>query len=96
MSPAEREQVDRAHLVAHVRAVMELEAATARLDGWGRLLAAELPAGRRLLVAGNGGSATQAQHLTGELVGRYRAEREPLSAIALLPDVASLTAVAND
>jgi phosphoheptose isomerase len=96
VSPAEREQVDRAHLVAHVRAVMELEGEAARLDGWGELLGAELLAGRRLLVAGNGGSAAQAQHLTGELVGRFRVERQALSAIALLPDVASLTAVAND
>ena len=44
---------------------------------WGRLLG-EVLAGRtrgRLLTAGNGGSAAQAQHLTAELVGRYRADR---------------------
>jgi phosphoheptose isomerase len=82
--------------VAHVRAVTELVAETPRLECWGELLGAELLAGRRLLVAGNGGSAAQAQHLTGELVGRYRVERQALSAIPLLADVASLTAVAND
>ena len=39
--------------------------------------------GGRLLAAGNGGSAAQAQHLTSELVGRYRDDRPPFSAIAL-------------
>src|SRR5207253_1310856 len=85
-------QLTRGHLVAHVRAVMELVAETPRLEYWGGLLGAELLAGRRLLVAGNGGSAAQAQHLTGELVGRYRVERQALSAIPLLADAASLTA----
>ena len=52
--------------------------------------------GGRLLAAGNGGSAAQAQHLTAELVGRYRADRPPFSAIALHAETSSLTAIAND
>lgn len=52
--------------------------------------------GRRLLAVGNGGSAAQAQHLTAELVGRFRDERQPLSAIALHADTSSLTAIVND
>jgi D-sedoheptulose 7-phosphate isomerase len=63
---------------------------------WGRLLAAPLLAGHRLLAAGNGGSAAEAQHLTAELVGRYLADRRPLSAIALHADTSSLTAIGND
>jgi phosphoheptose isomerase len=63
---------------------------------WGRLLAAPLTAGHRLLVAGNGGSAAAAQHLTAELVGRYVADRPPLSAIALHAETSSLTAIGND
>lgn len=63
---------------------------------WGGVLAEVLPAGGRLLAAGNGGSAAQAQHLTGELVGRYAADRRPLSAICLSADTASLTAIGND
>jgi D-sedoheptulose 7-phosphate isomerase len=63
---------------------------------WGRLLAAPLLAGHRLLAAGNGGSAAEAQHLTAELVGRYLADRKPLSAIALHADTSSLTAIGND
>jgi D-sedoheptulose 7-phosphate isomerase len=63
---------------------------------WGAALAARLGGGGRLLVAGNGGSAAQAQHLTAELVGRYRDERPAYSAIALHADTSSTTAIAND
>jgi len=63
---------------------------------WGRHLATVLPAGHRLLVAGNGGSAAQAQHLTAELVGRYRDDRPPYSAIALHAETSSVTAIVND
>lgn len=50
----------------------------------------------KLLVCGNGGSAAQAQHLTGELVGRYKESRRPLAAVALAADVAVLTCIGND
>ena len=50
----------------------------------------------RLLACGNGGSAAEAQHLTGELVGRFRHDRRPLSAIALHADTSALTAILND
>jgi len=63
---------------------------------WGTELARRLGAGSRLLVAGNGGSAAQAQHLTAELVGRYRDDRPPFSAFALHADTSSTTAIAND
>ena len=66
------------------------------LDRWGRLVADVLGARGRMLVAGNGGSAAQAQHLTAELVGRYRADRPPFSAICLTAETSSLTAIAND
>jgi D-sedoheptulose 7-phosphate isomerase len=52
--------------------------------------------GRKLLVCGNGGSASDAQHLVAELVGRYVEERVALPAIALNTDVAVLTSIAND
>ncbi|WP_028812080.1 D-sedoheptulose-7-phosphate isomerase [Streptomyces flavidovirens] len=66
------------------------------LAAWGRELAAVLPVGGRLLAAGNGGSAAQAQHLTAELVGRYRQERPAYSAIALHAETSSVTAIGND
>jgi phosphoheptose isomerase len=68
----------------------------ARCAQWGTSLARTLGLGHRLLAAGNGGSAAQAQHLTAELVGRFRAERRPLSAIPLHADTSSFTAIGND
>jgi len=68
----------------------------ARVEAWGRDLADRLLGGARLLVAGNGGSAAEAQHLTAELVGRFEGERVPLSAIALHAETSSTTAIVND
>lgn len=66
------------------------------LEQWGRELALRLGSGRRLLVAGNGGSAAEAQHLTAELVGRYQGDRPAYSAIALSAETSSVTAIGND
>ena len=55
-----------------------------------------LKAGNELLVFGNGGSASDAQHLSAELVGRFQRERAALPAIALTVDTSVLTSVAND
>ena len=63
---------------------------------WGEQLATTLVGGARLLVAGNGGSAAEAQHLAAELVGRFRGERRPLSAISLCSESSSVTAILND
>ena len=50
-------------------------------------------AGGKLLIAGNGGSAAEAQHLSDELVGRYRADRSPYPAIALTADPMVITCI---
>jgi len=55
-----------------------------------------LRAGGKLLVAGNGGSAGDAQHIAGEFVSRLMFDRAPLPAIALTTDTSALTAIAND
>ncbi len=57
---------------------------------------ASLQGGGKLLICGNGGSAAEAMHLTGELVGRYKKERRPLAAITLGTDPALLTCIGND
>ncbi|MFC9112130.1 SIS domain-containing protein [Streptomyces sp. NPDC052492] len=67
-----------------------------RIAAWGGRLATVLSGGGRLLAAGNGGSAAQAQHLTAELVGRYRRERRAYSALALHAETSSVTAIGND
>jgi D-sedoheptulose 7-phosphate isomerase len=53
-------------------------------------------AGGKLLAFGNGGSASDAQHLVAELVGRFERERRAVAAVALTPDSNVVTAIAND
>ncbi len=59
-------------------------------------LAQSLEQNRRILVCGNGGSASDAQHFAAELVGRFERERRALPAIALNTDTSALTAIGND
>lgn len=82
------------HIGALVGALTVLD--TRRLDDWGQRLAVLLGRGGRLLVAGNGGSAAQAQHLAAEFTGRFAVERRPYSAIALHAETSTVTAIAND
>ncbi len=86
----------RDHLSELSAALDGISAAFDTIDLWGRRIAQLLSRGGRLLAAGNGGSAAQAQHLTAELVGRFHGERRALSAIALHAETSSLTAIAND
>ncbi|MDP8216499.1 MAG: D-sedoheptulose 7-phosphate isomerase [Candidatus Kaelpia imicola] len=51
---------------------------------------------KKLIIFGNGGSASDSQHIAAELVGRFRKERKPLPVISLTGNIASLTALAND
>ena len=59
-------------------------------------LVAALAGGRKILLAGNGGSASDAQHIAGEFVARLNYDRAPLAAIALTTDSSVLTAIGND
>ena len=58
--------------------------------------AGALVAGHKVIAFGNGGSATQASHLVGELLGRFKDNRRPLPAVALACDQAAVTCIAND
>ncbi len=84
------------HLMELAPALKSLERHTQVLASWGAALARTLREGGRLLVAGNGGSAAEAQHLSAEIVGRYLGERPAFSALALHADSSSLTAIGND
>lgn len=82
-------------LTAALRGLAELDEA---IEAAARLLAGTLDGGGAVLVAGNGGSAAEAQHLSAEFVGRLRPDRDrrALSSVALHADTSSLTAVGND
>jgi D-sedoheptulose 7-phosphate isomerase len=71
----------------------ELHAAVARVA---QACVDALRAGRKILFAGNGGSAADAQHLAGELVSRFNYDRPGLPAFALTTDTSVLTAIGND
>lgn len=59
-------------------------------------IATALRAGGKLMLAGNGGSAADAQHIAAEFLSRFAVDRKPLAAIALTTDTAALTAIGND
>jgi len=84
------------HLAELVRTLPAFRQVAPVLADWGQALAGVLRGGGRLLVAGNGGSAAEAQHLTAELVGKLREDRVPLSALALHAETSSATAIGND
>jgi D-sedoheptulose 7-phosphate isomerase len=85
------------HFRAHARVVSESrEALASAAAAAGRTIIDSLESGGKVICFGNGGSATQASHLAGELVGRFRAKRRPLPAISLASDAAALTCIAND
>lgn len=86
----------RLHLDNVVPALESLRSQSGRLAAWGVELAQRMLRGQRLLAAGNGGSAAEAQHLTAELVGRFDGERVPFSAISLHAETSAMTAIAND
>lgn len=84
-------------VLAEHRAVMEgLAEAGATLDAIADALTTCLRASHRVYVMGNGGSAADAQHIAGELLGRFKHARIALPAVALAADVATMTAIAND
>jgi D-sedoheptulose 7-phosphate isomerase len=61
-----------------------------------RVIVSVLKDGKKVLIAGNGGSAADAQHIAAELSGRFVKERKALPGIALTVDTSALTAIAND
>src|SRR4030066_744532 len=61
-----------------------------------KLITAALKKGKKIVLFGNGGSAADAQHIAGELAGRFKLERQGLPAIALTTNTSVLTAIAND
>ena len=66
------------------------------IDGIAGAITRAFRNGAKLLIAGNGGSAADAQHIAGELLSRFGFDRNPLPAIALTTDTSILTAIGND
>lgn len=84
------------NVAAHMATVDALPGLGAVLEQAARRSAACLRAGGKLLLCGNGGSASDAQHFASEMMGRFLEHREPYAAVALTADGALLTCVGND
>lgn len=61
-----------------------------------RKIAQSIQAGGKLMICGNGGSASDSQHMAAEMIGRMLIERRPLPVVSLAADMATMTALAND
>jgi D-sedoheptulose 7-phosphate isomerase len=82
--------------VSVIAKLLENEPLLSTLVAASETTARAMLAGRKLMVAGNGGSAADAQHLAAEFIGRLTVDRPAMRAIALTTDTSILTAVGND
>lgn len=76
--------------------ILEDEAIITQVCEASEMIKSSLKNGGKVLFCGNGGSASDSLHLTGEIVGRFQKERKGMAAISLNADVATMTAIAND
>ncbi|MBX7491000.1 D-sedoheptulose 7-phosphate isomerase [Helicobacter turcicus] len=81
---------------AHLHSAQKMESLVPILEIAAKMAIDTLKGGNKILLCGNGGSAADAQHIAAELTGRYKKERQGLSAIALTTDTSALTAIGND
>ena len=92
-----RSGVLRRSLEEHLKTIQALiDSRLGEIEATGSLIWEALKSGNKILLCGNGGSATDAQHIAAELVGRYEQERRAFPAISLTTDTSALTAVSND
>lgn len=77
-------------------ALTEMELRSQVIAHAASLLIATVRSGHKILAAGNGGSAAEAQHFAGEFVGRFKRERSAYPMLSLTVDTSILTAIAND
>jgi D-sedoheptulose 7-phosphate isomerase len=92
------EQVDRIKAIwnEHMEIARALPGLAPAVSQAVDMIYSALAAGGQLLLAGNGGSAADAQHIAAELTGRFMLERQPFRALALHVNTSSLTAIGND
>jgi len=91
-------QLDRIKAIwdEHIEVAEALPGLAASVSDAVDLIYSSLAGGGQLLIAGNGGSAADAQHIAAELTGRFLRERRPFRAMALHTNSSSLTAIGND
>src|SRR6266852_5423350 len=92
------QQVERIKTIwdEHLQVLKALPALAPEVSTAVDMICASLGGGGQLLIAGNGGSAADAQHIAAELTGRFFRERQPFRAMALHANTSALTAIGND
>jgi D-sedoheptulose 7-phosphate isomerase len=92
------QQVDRINAIweEHLEVARALPKLATEVSNAVDMIYSSLATAGQLLLAGNGGSAADAQHIAAELTGRFLRERPPIRAIALHANTSSLTAIGND
>jgi len=83
-------------LDTHVRTATAVEGLLPEVRRVGRMLCSAFADRHVLYTFGNGGSAADAQHFTGEVIGHYKRDRRPLGAVTLSTDSTTMTCIAND
>ena len=89
-------QIIENEFVEHLKVARNMSSLTDKVELAAQLCIDGLKNDSKILIFGNGGSAADAQHIAAELVGRYKAERKGLPAIALTTDTSALTSIGND
>jgi D-sedoheptulose 7-phosphate isomerase len=84
------------NLKEHIALINKMHGLDEEVLKVGSLAAQTLQTGGKILFCGNGGSASDSQHMAAELTGRFIKDRKPLGAIALTTDTSALTSIAND
>jgi D-sedoheptulose 7-phosphate isomerase len=96
MNDNTKKQITKA-IETHKKMVAQLEVSSTKvLSNAAKLIIKSLKQGGRVYICGNGGSAADAQHIAGELVGRFERQRKALAAVALTTDTSVMTSISND
>ena len=83
-------------LQEHINVAKKLKNLLPQIEKAGSLCVNSLKNGGKIIFCGNGGSAADSQHIATELIGRFKKDRNPLSAISLTTDTSALTSIGND
>jgi D-sedoheptulose 7-phosphate isomerase len=83
-------------ILEHIEVAQQILALETDISKAGQICKEAILRGNKILIAGNGGSAADAQHIAAEFVGRYEKNRPSMPALALTVDTSALTAISND
>ena len=89
-------KIIQSNLEEHKEVLNQLNSLEVVIERVAKILICSLKENKTVFWCGNGGSASDAQHLTGELIGRFKGDRRPLKSISLNADSAVMTCIVND